>query len=626
MAAAIVLAMVLVRAVALVAVVGVGAVVLPGDASARDARTRILQKKLAPGPDLFPMRGLPGGVMGGRFFVDRLGERASTQTALRDTRALMADLALTGSADVARVAGETKVPRLRFQEAAWFERARLPRRVRQKVAAWRPFSLRTLARWREVEHELGAEAPFTAKVARFRQSLEYREDGRVPTPELVELWREAHPYVMGYRDRHFNAEFYLATPPVPPIVRQQLRDLRGRLPFDRHYVLFVSHAYSDAVSTAEAFMEAGMDPARAVFMTTNYPFHSSVAEQLQHLGILTQDTSLHNVPQAEYEANLERVIGRLVENSRRDGRPILVMEDGGVVTRIVSEKFLGDAHRFKIVERTEAGERVADQIQKRLGRLPFVYWSMARLGLKRDVTSPRVANRVVDRAYVHIAANELTPPTRLAIVIGGGGAMGLPVAKRLRADGFTVRVIEKELDSDPARRAAEAGFEVVLMDEGRALRGAGLVMGMTGEKILQARHLAHAESGAIFLQGSSKRNEFDMDDIEKNLGKVNSPFAPHATAPSYHLGGKTFWFPLDGWTVNHAHTFHGTPMRDLQLEQAAYFESGVRAAMTSPRQAGVVRRLSPLREKDLIELDQATRDRVVDMPSPAGGNPMERLY
>lgn len=66
-----------------------------------------------------------------------------------------------------------------------------------------------------------------------------------------------------------------------------------------------------------------------------------------------------------------------------------------------------------------------------------------------------------------------------------------------------------------------------------------------------------------------------------------------------------------GWTVNHAHTFHGTPMRDLPLEQGAA--------------AGPIRRLSPTRERRLIDLDRATRGAVPEMPEPSG-NPMERTY
>jgi len=53
---------------------------------------------------------------------------------------------------------------------------------------------------------------------------------------------------------------------------------------------------------------------------------------------------------------------------------------------------------------------------------------------------------------------------RRVLVLGGTGLLGAPVVRRLRADGFTVRVLTR--DPDEARRTFEAAIEIVKGDVG----------------------------------------------------------------------------------------------------------------------------------------------------------------
>jgi hypothetical protein len=55
---------------------------------------------------------------------------------------------------------------------------------------------------------------------------------------------------------------------------------------------------------------------------------------------------------------------------------------------------------------------------------------------------------------------------------------------------------------------------------------------------------------------------------------------------------KKLHFLGDGWTINHDGSLHGTPMRDIQLELALYFESAVQAASTSLSKTGTFREVS----------------------------------
>lgn len=488
-------------------------------------------------------------------------------------------------------------------------------------------SLRAMLRWRQAEEAAGPGASPGAVGARFDAASRAvgDRDATHPTPAVLGDLRRRFAY---YWDPHpyHDTQFALATPAIPPLLRAQLRQLRGEKPFARHRVLFVGHGYSDAVPWVETFVEAGADPLRTVFVPTNYGFHTAVAEQLTFRGVLVHDFAMGPIAQPRYERVVEAHLRQLLHDARRDDDPVLILDDGGVATRLVAEKFAKDAHRVTIVEQTDQGHRQADALRDRLGKLPFMYYSMARTRLKREVTSPRFAERVVDRTYAHLQANGLVLAELSAAVIGGGGAMGLPAAKRLRADGFRVRVIEKDLDSDKAKRARDAGFEVVTMDGGRALAGHALVVGMSGETVLGAAHMAHVDDGTVFVQGSSKAKEFDMADLERGLHKLNSPFSGMPTSMQYVLGNRQFHFIKDGWTVNHANTFHGVQMRELQLELATYFETAL-AAVRAPRsQVGGVFELPERRQRVLERYDATTRAKIPEYPTPPSVNPFDRVF
>lgn len=67
-----------------------------------------------------------------------------------------------------------------------------------------------------------------------------------------------------------------------------------------------------------------------------------------------------------------------VADAARANEPVLIMDDGGVATRIVAEKFAKQAHRVTIVEQTDAGHRRTLEHLQRDGKLPFTYWLGAK--------------------------------------------------------------------------------------------------------------------------------------------------------------------------------------------------------------------------------------------------------
>jgi hypothetical protein len=72
-------------------------------------------------------------------------------------------------------------------------------------------------------------------------------------------------------------------------------------------------------------------------------------------------------------------------------------------------------------------------------------------------------------------------------------------------------------------------------------------------------------------------------------------------------GGRPAHFLLDGWTVNHSNAYHGLPIRQLDLELATYFETGIAAARAQVGEAGAIREIPPTRQRQLIARDRRSQ-------------------
>lgn len=616
----------------------------------------------------------------GSELADRVHRaRVGGQRILSEVSSLQADLvrAVVPDAEVTparleqemerlhRSLGAEGLPRHSWPRALYHHRAKLPPQMRKAAEGMRPPSLAWTLRWERTERTLGPEASFEEVRALFEKSREHRDDGRTLTP--ARLARLKRDYRFGYWGRyrnggeHADIDYVLARPSMPPLLRRSLTRLGGALPLAGRRVLLVGHGYSDAVPFVEALVEAGMNPLDATFYSTNYVFHPSVQAQLMYQGLTVhQFNALHHRNEAEYVTTLEHQMRALFRQSVADGKPIMMFDDGGAGTQIAA-RLLDDPefapHRarldLRIAEQTNNGHRKADALVASRGSLPFTYFSMARLPIKRTHTSPIFANRVVDRLYRHIDINKRVADqmgersghpeadfglrNMQAVVFGGGGAMGLPAAERLRRDGFDVLVVEDALDSKGAIAAAKRGFAVTTMrtssDAKRVLRGKGLVLGMVGTRMLGPEHLAHLDDGTIVAQGSSKRQEYDMDGIARAAHRFNTIMTlPTVSTYLFETGNgkgtRRLFFLLDGYTLNHANTYHGVPMRHLDLELATYFETGMAAAQYRGP-VGEVRQIGRRREKQILSAHRTTRDDQYDeevQPPLEGGNPMELFF
>jgi len=389
----------------------------------------------------------------------------------------------------------------------------------------------------------------------------------------------------------------LDTPRTPPMLEYAIGRLDGRLPFESHNVMFVNHRYSDIVSLVDTMSRAGMEAKNAVFVSTPYPFKDAVSYQLKQRGV---HTIVPKLDMDSYAQSVEQGIRRMLATHERQqrrwgaGKPILILDDGGMASKIIGQKFKQHIGKFRIVEVTAAGHRLAREFKQQYGRLPFVYYSIAYTKLKQKVTSSFFGRRVADR-LVNLMPQTGVRPANREVAILGGGPMGLYAGIQLRQQGYHVTFV----DPDPkvVRKLRWLKFDVAPVEQ--ALPGRSIILGMSGYQTLNARHLKLIDDGAVVAQGSSKRKEFDMSAFERlALSRRKLPRQDGLAQQSFTYtfrdgrGRKQLHFLGDGWTLNHDGSLHGTPMRDIQLELALYFESAVQAASTPLGKTGVFREVS----------------------------------
>ncbi len=292
---------------------------------------------------------------------------------------------------------------------------------------------------------------------------------------------------------------------LPRKIQTVMKDLGQRV-FAHANVLFSHHAYADALVTIDAMRAGGLDPGNARFVTTPYPFDPGVRADMEARGVKTSHAA-YSI--ADTKLALEQSIRELLLRSDENHGPILVLEDGGLASEVIAEKFANEMYRIRIVELTKAGERIAksklpgklkidwrqiksmggefqNAIKERyivadgadpLGRAAaervwnermtlmsrprmgetwehstldpevygFAHYTYSDSKYKREIMTPLYA-QAVNRATFSLIEQGGKPLTNKRVTIIGGGAMGLNVALELRDKGFEITFVEPDPD------------------------------------------------------------------------------------------------------------------------------------------------------------------------------------
>lgn len=356
----------------------------------------------------------------------------------------------------------------------------------------------------------------------------------------------------------------------------------GGKPFANHLVLGVQHLLGAQLALFRSIEELGAEARDITMLGVPYSTSELVESIMMSRGYRVDyhdDAHRHGVDyHAMRESHLRRLVPRLIAEAQRTGKRILVLDDGGIASRVVMEHFREQAHLFSFVEQTSRGITEAKTVEM---LSPLV--DVARSDGK-TLESVYIAHRAVECLMAELSHLGTRNLEEKNVCLFGYGRVGYQVAIYLRQLGFDVTVIEK--DDEGGRRClaehreelAELGVHATT-DRDAVLGKADIVIGCSGYPVMDLKALGLLKSGAIVSSTSSAEVEFDMNGL-RNAGVCPYPRARGETA-EYLLDGKSLVVLKDGRPLNFTGSLQSVRAEYIQLTMALMLLGAWQAAQAS---------------------------------------------
>lgn len=392
-----------------------------------------------------------------------------------------------------------------------------------------------------------------------------------------------------------------------PEVDAVVEDLQGSTPLKQANVLWVSHLLADVVPMGFALKDAGAESSRTIVVGTPYGTNPSVKGCLQDLGFSVRQPKLDV---EDYRRTVKKAIDDAIALHKKNGEPIVVLDDGGLVSDLLHSdpKYASVRSKFRIVEQTTGGVLLAEK-----HALESVVINVARS--KSKELEGEAIGEVVAAKTVQALARFGAGLDKKELVLIGYGVIGPAIASEMLAKGAKVTIVERSRER--AEAARKAGFHVILDDPSdaksqerrrAALAKADLVVGATGRRTISLDDMKLLKDGAAIASASSKRGELDMEGLEQAASKreLIPSGEPLVTLPTarYRLKGKTITVIGDGYPVNFDGGVQSVPPERIQITDAAMLSALFQASRVGNTQRGLVD-LDPAVDARLLERHRA---------------------
>ena len=327
-------------------------------------------------------------------------------------------------------------------------------------------------------------------------------------PDTPLTREEAHSLV---RNNPQQLDIMMAVAPIPSTL-PALQAAKAQIAADAFkdlHVVAVQHVLATNATLFMAMEAHGLKPANTEIVGIPYSTNYVVEHMFRRAGYAI-DTPLVIDPNeitAAYERAVEAALDRAVARASVDGKPILLLDDGGKAAAVAARKYPHLGHLFRGVEQTTRGLTEIASVEKQRGApMPFLIVDVAKSPLKAH-EMPKIGEQV---------ASEVTKLTRLIgldvvtdkdVVVVGFGPIGEGVARALQVRGARVSVWDMSVDG--RARAAAAGFHVPHTREA-ALADKALVVGATGHRSVGRDDLALLAPGCVLASASSRDVEIDL--------------------------------------------------------------------------------------------------------------------
>lgn len=287
-------------------------------------------------------------------------------------------------------------------------------------------------------------------------------------------------------------------PQIPddqPVLRELVAGI-GKTRFQDAEFMCVQHMLGVQVPFYEICEGIGMNRGRTTIVGTPYTSNRTVRDVLRDKG---WDARRVPLDLAVWKEEVRSAIYERLHSAMESGRRVVVLDDGGIVSKLLHEDpFLRDhADKFTIVEQTRRGITVADE-----NPLRTAIANVAQSLTKVLVEGPIIGDILQEKLMTRLERLGIKSVKGMRIGVVGKGAIGNPLIEELKRMGAIVTGWDTDRDKlTPAeKKLSEAEF----------FGGQELILGATGMESMGPEQLALVKSGTIIGSCSSKLVEIDM--------------------------------------------------------------------------------------------------------------------
>ncbi len=209
-------------------------------------------------------------------------------------------------------------------------------------------------------------------------------------------------------------------------------------------------------------------------------------------------------------AAIRRAVEEMLDKHAENGLPIMVIDDGGYVSKVVRAHFKDDESKFRFVEWTTRGVRQFETIADPA----YALVSAAECQPKSYFEPPFIAKAAVEHLLVG-AGTRFSSLKDLEVATIGHGSIGRAAALALAGEGAAVQV--SDLDAKHRARAAEDGLAQTA-DVKQAVAGKKLVVAATGANSSPPPVFEASAPGTVWASLSSVDIETRDDKDPRNNG------------------------------------------------------------------------------------------------------------
>jgi NAD(P)-dependent dehydrogenase (short-subunit alcohol dehydrogenase family) len=196
------------------------------------------------------------------------------------------------------------------------------------------------------------------------------------------------------------------------------------------------------------------------------------------------------------EDEIKAAVQRMIDKHQENGKPILIVDDGGYVSKVIRAHFSKYEDQFKIVEWTTRGIRQFEEIKD--PKMPLVSGAESRP--KVEIEPAFVAESLVEHFLVAMRGR-LDDLAKKKILVVGAGNIGRAVA--LAAADRGAEVTLNDLKTDKLEKAAKGTKLLRDPDLEHAVKGKHAILAITGANSMPPEIVHLADPETVIAAGSS---------------------------------------------------------------------------------------------------------------------------